>query len=450
MFNGAELVERGEEQWDSSRAAWNLAIDQQPAMVARPGDADEVAAVVGYARESGLRVAVQAEGHSAGALAGVGADTLLLRTGRMTGAEIDADSRRARVGAATKWQDLSALASPQGLAGLSGSSAEVGIVGYTLGGGHGWLARKHGLACNSVVGAEVVTADGELVRANLEDEPDLFWALRGGGGSFGVVTALEFELYPVPDLYAGMFAWPWERTTDVLHAWREWVSALPNEMSTWARILQVPPLPDVPEPVRGRALVVVEAAYLGAEEAAGELLRPLRDLEPELDTFAVVPPAALGYLHMDPEDPVPFALSGQLLDELPAAAIDAVVEAAGPDSGSPLLSLELRLLGGALVQAPPNAGALASLDHAFLTLGVGMVMDPDMAPAINGQLDLVSNALDPWDSGVTYANFIDVPTDTRRFYPPQTFDRLQEVKARYDRDDLFRANHPIPCAAAGG
>jgi FAD/FMN-containing dehydrogenase len=448
MLNGAELVKRGEGQWDSARAAWNLAIDQRPAMVARPGNADEVAAVVNFARENGLRVAVQAEGHSAGALAGVGDDTLLLKTGRMTGAEIDADRRQARVGAGAKWQDVSALASPQGLAALSGSSAEVGVVGYTLGGGHGWLARKHGLACNGVIAAEVVTADGQLVRADFENEPDLFWALRGGGGNFGVVTALEFELYPVPELYAGMLAWPWERTTDVLHAWREWASGLPNEMGTWARILQVPPLPDVPEPVRGRALVVVEAAYLGTEESGVELLRPLHDLAPELDTFAAVPPAALGHLHMDPEGPVPFAMSGQMLDGLPAAAIDAIVEAAGPDSGSPLLSLELRLLGGALSQAPPDAGALASLDHAFLTLGVGMVMAPGMASAINGHLDLVSNALEPWDSGVTYANFVDVPIDTRACYPPETFDRLQEVKARYDRDDLFRANHPIPCAVA--
>jgi hypothetical protein len=219
-------------------------------------------------------------------------------------------------------------------------------------------------------------------------------------------------------------------------------------MGTWARILQVPPLPDIPEPVRGRSLVVVEAAYLGAEESGRELLRPLRDLAPELDTFAAVPPAALGHLHMDPEDPVPFAMSGQMLDELPAAAIDAIVEAAGPNSGSPLISLELRLLGGALAQAPPDVGALASLDHAFLTLGVGMVMGPDTAVAINGHLELVSNALEPWDSGVIYANFIDVPTDTRMCYPAETFDRLQEVKARYDRDDLFRANHPIPLAAA--
>jgi hypothetical protein len=368
----------------------------------------------------------------------------------MTGAEVDIERRRARVGAAAKWRDISTQASPRGLAALSGSSAEVGVVGYTLGGGLGWLARKHGLACNSVLAAEVVTADGQLVRADHENEPDLFWALRGGGGSFGAVTALEFELYPAAELYAGMFAWPWERATDVLHAWRELVPSLPDELSTWARILQVPPLPQIPEPVRGRQLVVVEAAYLGAPELGRELLRPLRDLGPELDTFAAVPPAVLGQLHMDPEEPVPFAMSGQLLDDLPPAAIDAIVEAAGPGSGSPLLSLEIRQLGGALRQAQPNAGALATLDHAFLTLGVGMLMNPGMAPAINGQLDVVADTLAPWDSGVTFASFIDVPIDVRKCYSPETFDRLQEVKRRYDPDDLFRANHPIPSAAAVG
>ena len=247
-----------------------------------------------------------------------------------------------------------------------------------------------------------------------------------------------------------MFAWPWERTADVLHAWRELVPSLPDELSTWARILQVPPLADIPAPVRGRQLVVVEAAYLGAQEPARELLRPLRDLGPELDTFAAVPPAVLGQLHMDPEEPVPFAASGQLLDELPPAAIDAIVETAGPGSGSPLLSLELRQLGGALRNAPPNAGALAALDHAFLTLGVGMLINPGMAPAIKGQLDIVADALEPWDAGVKYANFIDVPIDVRTCYPPETFDRLQEVKRRYDPDDLFRANHPIPSAATVG
>src|SRR5690349_9800102 len=293
MNNGVELIERGAEQWDSARAAWNLALDQQPAVVARPRNADEVMAVVEYARDNGLRIAVQAAGHSAGGLAGVGDGTLLLKTGRMTGAEIDAPSRRARVAAGAKWQDVSTLASPQGLSALSGSSAEVGVVGYTLGGGHGWLSRMHGLACNSVTAAEVVTADGRHLRVDHDNDPDLFWALRGGGGNFGVVTALEFDLHPVPELYAGIVAWPWERTADVLHCWREWVSGLPNEMATWARVLQVPPLPDIPEPVRGRQLVLVEAVYVGGEEAGRELLRPLRELGPELDTFAPVPPAVL-------------------------------------------------------------------------------------------------------------------------------------------------------------
>jgi hypothetical protein len=288
------------------------------------------------------------------------------------------------------------------------------------------------------------------VRADRDHEPDLFWALRGGGGNFGVVTALEFELYPVAELYAGMFAWPWERTADVLHAWRELIPGLPDELSTCGRILQVPPLPDIPEPVRGRQLVVVEAAYLGAEEPGRELLRPLRDLGPELDTFAVGPPAVLGQLHMDPEDPVPSAGSSQLLDDLPPAAIDALVEAAGPGSGSPLLSLELRQLGGALRDAPPNAGALATLDQAFLTLGVGMIMDPGMAQAINAQLRVVEDALEPWDSGVTFANFVEVPIDVRTCYPPETFARLQAVKRRYDPDDLFRANHPITSSAGPG
>jgi hypothetical protein len=254
----------------------------------------------------------------------------------------------------------------------------------------------------------------------------------------------------VPELYAGVLAWPWERSADVLHAWREWVPGLPDEMGTWARILQVPPLPDIPEPVRGRQLVVVEAAYLGGGDAGSELLRPLRELGPELDTCAPAPPAVLGHLHMDPEDPVPFASSGQLLNELPASAVDAIVTAAGPGSGSPLLSLELRLLGGALTHATPDAGALARLDHAVMTFAVGMAINPEMGAAVSRHMDTVAEALERWESGVKFANFADVPIDPRTCYPPETFDRLRQVKARYDPDNLFRANPAIPSAAAAG
>jgi FAD/FMN-containing dehydrogenase len=443
-----ELIRPGDDGWDSARAAWNLAVDQRPAVVAQPANADEVAEAVSFARENGLRVAAQADGHGAGAVGELGDDTLLLKTRRMNGAEVDPGARRARVGAAAKWRDVGDPASAEGLAPLVGSSAEVGIVGYTLGGGHGFLGRKHGLACNSVTAVELVTADGQVLRADRENKPDLFWALRGGGGSFGVVTALELELFPVPELYAGMLAWPWERSADILHAWREWLPGLPDELSTWARILQVPPLPDVPEVVRGRQLVVVEAAYFGGEDGGAELLRPLRELGPELDTFAMVPPAALGYLHMDPEDPVPFVGGGQLLDELPSAAIDAVVEAAGPNSGSPLLSLELRQLGAALATAPPDAGALATLDHASLMFAAGMVMDAEMGAAVARQVEMVTKALSPWDAGVQYANFLETPGDMGECFPPETYERLQHVKSHYDPDDLFRANHPVPRAAA--
>ena len=231
-----ELIERGDEQWDSARAAFNLAIDQRAAMVARPGNAEEVAAVVGYARENGLRVAVQAEGHGAGPLAGLGEDTLLLKTARMAGAEIDAENRRARVGAGAKWQDVSALASPQGLAGLSGSSAEVGVVGYMLGGGHSWLARRHGLACNSMVGAEVVRRRRTaLARRPRERARPLLGAarrrreLRGGDGA-------RVRALPRARALRRHVGLALERTADVLHAWREWCSGLPNEMSTWARV----------------------------------------------------------------------------------------------------------------------------------------------------------------------------------------------------------------------
>jgi FAD/FMN-containing dehydrogenase len=443
-----DLITPGDGGWDAARAAWNAAYDQQPAMVALPTNADEVAEAVQTARDAGLRVAVQAEGHNAGALGPVGEDTMLLKTLRMTGVEMDAGARRARAVAGAKWRDVAGPASPEGLAPLLGSSAEVGVVGFTLGGGLSWLGRKYGLACNSVVSAELVTADGELVRADRDNEPDLFWALRGGGGSFGAITALEVELFPVPELYCGLLVWPWDRSADVMHAWREWLPGLPDELSGCARILQVPPLPDIPEIFRGRQLVVVEVACLGDEGAASELVRPLRELGPEIDTLEMVPPDALGYLHMDPEDPVP-ALSGHLtLSELPSEAIDALVDAAGPESGSPLLSVELRNLGGALATAPPDAGALASLNEAFAMFAVGMPMDEDSAAAIVARNEAVTEALTPWDSGLKYGNFAETPTDPRMCYPPESFERLQQVKAKYDPDDVFRANHPIPCPAA--
>src|SRR3954467_14162400 len=268
-----ELVLPDDPNWDEARQAWNLAVDQRPAAVALPESAGDVVAVVELARDAGLRIAPQGTGHNAGAIDSL-ADTILMKTSRMRGVEVDPIAQVARVEAGATWGEVTAAVTEHGLIALAGSSHDVGVVGYTLGGGLSFLARKHGLAANSVVAIELVTADGEFRRVDADSDPDLFWALRGGGGSFGAVTAIEFRLYPYREFYAGLLVFPWERSAEVLHAWRELTPSMPDEMTTIAKIVQLPPLPDIPEPFRGGKFVIVEAIYLGDADEGARLLEP--------------------------------------------------------------------------------------------------------------------------------------------------------------------------------
>jgi FAD/FMN-containing dehydrogenase len=434
----------GDEAWDDARAAWNLAVDQRPAMVALPVSAADVQAIVAFAAERGLRVAMQGTGHNASPL-GPLEGTILVKTSQMRGVQIDPEHRIARVEAGVLWAEVTGPAADAGLAPLAGSSPDVGVVGYTLGGGASWLARRYGLAAERVLAIEVVTADGRLVRTDRRTEPDLFWALRGGGGSFAAVVAMEFELIPLRQVYAGMLAWPWERAREVLHAWREWTATAPDTVTTSARIMQIPPLPDVPEPLRGRGLVVIDGAALGDEAAAAAILAPLRALGPEIDTFAMVSPAALSHVHMDPEHPVPGLGDGALIDALPAAAVDALVDRAGPGSGSPLLAVELRHLGGAVGRT--GSGALGRLDAAYAVFAVGIPMDPALAGAIEAHLALVKAAVAPYGHGKEYLNFSERSTDPAAFFGTDAYARLRRIKGEVDPGDLFQANHPIPAAA---
>jgi hypothetical protein len=432
----------GDESWDLARQAWNLAVDQRPAMVAIPATAEDVVAIVKFAQRNGLRVAPQGTGHNAAAIASL-RDTILLRTAALRDVEIDAAGRRARVGAGVLWAEVTGPASEHGLAPLAGSSPDVGVVGYTLGGGLSWLSRRHGLAANSVLAIEIVTADGRHVRTDRDNEPDLFWALRGGGGSFGVVTAIEFVLHPAPEVYAGAMLWPWERAAEVLNRYAQWCRTAPDAISTSIRMLQVPPMPDVPEALQGRCFVAIDGAYLGDEAAAAAVLAPLRELEPEFDLFATIPAAALSHIHMDPEHPVPAMGDGMILDDLTPAAVEAFVAATGPGSGSPLLSVELRQLGGAIGTPPPEHGALAKLSGAYALFAVGIPMDAEAGAAIGAHLDHLLDAMDPWDAGRRYLNFTERPADARAFFTDGTHRRLQAVKARYDAGDMFCANHPV-------
>ena len=436
-----DFVVPGDPDWDEARQAWNLAVDQRPAAVALPESAEDVVEIVRFARRHGLRVAPQGTGHNAGALA-IDAD-ILLKTERMRAVSVDPGARTARVDAGVLWAEVTNAAAPHGLAGLAGSSPDVGVVGYSLGGGISWLGRRYGLSSNSVTAVELVTAEGRLIRVDADREPDLFWALRGGGGSFGVVTALELRLYPVSEVYAGVLFFPLDRGAEVLNAWRDWAETVPDEVTSVGRFLQFPPIPAIPEPVRGKSFVVVEATFLMDWYAASTILQPLRALNPAMDTFTTMPVTELEHLHMDPDHPVPGHGDGMLLRELDAEAIDAMVTVAGVNSRSPLLSVEIRHLGGALAEARSDSGALAKLDAKFALYAVGMTPTPESRTAVELHVGAVKEALARWDAGRTYLNFAESRSPGASIWGPEPYARLRRVKATWDRNDVLRSNHPV-------
>jgi hypothetical protein len=433
------LVTPGDPSWDAARAAWTANIDQRPSAVVHAESVDDVKVTVTFARRHGLQVAPQATGHNAEPLGDLDR-TILLRTDRMRRISVDAGRRTARVQAGVLWQQFTVAAARHGLAGLIGSSPDVGVIGYTVGGGLSWFGRKHGLSCNAVVSAEVVTSDGELRRIDGDHDPNLFWAIRGGGG-LAVVTELELRLFPISRVHAGALFWPVERGKDVWPRWREWVDTLPEDMTTWARYMNFPPLPDIPEPLRGQDFVIVEACSLGERGEAEDLLAPMRDLGPTSDTFTTIPVTALSKVHMDPEQPVPAVAEGLMLADLPEAAVGELVRTAGAGSNSPLLSLEVRHLGGAL--ARPSDSALGSLRGRFAVLGVGFTPDHETEERVRAHCATVRTALQPWDAGYGYLNFTNRRTSPSYFFAPGSVSRLLAVKQRYDAEDVIRSNHPL-------
>jgi len=371
------ILEPGDPGWDFARRAFDLAVDQRPAAVAVPTDEDGVVAAVREARRRGLRVVPQCGGHGASRLGPLG-DAMLLRTGELAGVEIDARAHRARIKAGARWADLADPASFLGLAPTGGFARDASIVGTMLGDGMGWLARRHGLAAAGVTAVEYVTAEGDLERVGRVDEAEL----RRGG----VITALELTLHPAEDLYAGALFFSFDRAAEVLRAWREWTETAPREITSVGRLMQFGDGPEVAELVRGRSFAVIEAAYLGTEADGVELIRPLRELRPELDTFTIVPPSALGHLHMEREHPVARLADDGLVGALPPEAIDDLVAVAGPGSGSPLATVELR----------HATGALETLERGYFTHAAGYPTDTASAAAIEAQLALVAAALAPY------------------------------------------------------
>jgi FAD/FMN-containing dehydrogenase len=402
----------GEPGYDVARRPLHDTIDPRPAMVVEACDAADVRAAVVAAHEHDLALAVQATGHGTHAPAD---GAILVRTSAMAAVLVDPDRRVARVGPGAVWGDVLAAAAPFGLAPLSGSSPSVGVTGYTLGGGLGWLARRHGFAADSLLRAEVVTADGSIVTATAEDHADLFWALRGGGGSFGVVTAMELRLHPVAEVYAGTACFAVERAPETLMRYREWIADAPDALSTAVLLMDLP---------TGERVLAIRAMHAGAADEARRLLAPLL--------------AAAGPPLVDGMRPMRFAdasMGGtaprdvELLQELPDAVIEAIVAAqAAP-------TVEVRHWGGAMARPAAGAGPVGPREVALSVIADAHV--PGLA-----------TALGPHATGGSFLNFLADPARTATAFAPADYEALREVKAAYDPDEVFRVGHAIPPADA--
>ncbi|WP_338072820.1 FAD-binding oxidoreductase [Aeromicrobium phoceense] len=435
----------GDPGYDVARAAWNLAVDQRPAAVAVPRDADDVARIVRAAHAAGLRVAPQSTGHNAGPLVAGGLDdVVIVRTSELNDVSVDPERRIVRVGGGTVWLPAVKAAAEHGLTVLHGSSVDVGIAGYSLGGGTGWYARKLGLAANSLTAVEIVLATGDLVRADAEHHAELFWAVRGGGGNFGIVTALEFRAYDFSTAYAGLMMWDVSMAPRVLDMWRAWAPVAPDEVTTSFRILRIPPIPEMPDFLRGRTIVVIDGAVLADDERAAEILAPLRALEPELDTFGRVPSETLVHLHMDPEEPAPGIIRSTMLRELDDEGAEAFLGLFGPGVETPLMIAELRQLGGALGRPHEGGGVLTHLEGEFAFVCGGMAPTPELGSMIASAGEHAVAALRPWSNGRSYLNFAEEPTDARTAYAEDAWLRLAAIRSAVDPDGVFVANHAIP------
>lgn len=423
-------------------AGFNTTHTPRPAVVVGATCAADVAAAVRWATAHGRAVAVQSTGH--GLISDL-ADTVLVTTRRMSAVTVDPVARTARVGAGVRWGQVIEAAAPFGLAPLNGSSSQVGVIGYTLGGGLGPMARRYGFAADHVRRVELVTAAGEIRQVDAISDPELFWALRGGKGNFGIVTELEFELMPVAGLYGGGVFFPGAAAADLLHTYRTWVQTLPEETTTSIALLRLPPLPELPEPLRGQFVVHLRFAHLGSADEGAALLAPMRAVVPAvMDLVADMPYAAVDSIHMDPTDPMPVWERGATLRELPAEAVDELLAAAGPGVEVPLIMVEVRHLGGAVGRPARVPNAVAGRGAAFTLFALGPMAGPlaETMPAITQS---VVDRMAPWAARGPLLNFLGWagPDRVRRLWDDADRARLLAVKERLDPANLFSCGHAL-------
>jgi hypothetical protein len=421
----------GSPEYDAAVVPWNVAVAQHPLAVVAATRAEDVVAAVRFAGRHHLRVAVQATGHGASTALD---DALLVSTRRLRGLELHAEEGWVRAEAGVTWDQVLEAGAPYGLAGLCGSAPGVGVVGYTTGGGVGPLVRTHGLASDRVRAFEVVTGDGELRRATMTEHPDLYWGLRGGKGVLGIVTAIEFDLLPISEIYGGAVYFDGDDAPEVLRAWAFWNQDLPREASTSVALLRLPDLPGVPPPLAGRLTLAVRFAWTGSEERGAEVLAPIRAAAvPIVDTVAMMPYAALGSIHADPVEPMPTHEEHVLLSAFTEETVGRILEHAGPGTDCPQIIVEVRQLGGAMSDGSWAPSALVQRDAAYsvLTIGIGV---PPVVDAVTASGEAILAGLGEWSTGGRLPNFAP-RSDTawlERAYDEPTLTRLRRVSVAYD------------------
>ncbi len=432
--------------YEAARAGFGLTDLPSPDVVVVAESAADVVAGVNFARTQRLPVGVQATGHNFGAPFKGG---VRINTSRMQGCSIDPAARTARVQAGVIWKSVVQAAHQYGLAPLNGSSPLVGVVGYSLFGGFGWLLRKYGAAVDSVIAADVVTADGQLLHVSAASHPNLFWALRGASGNFGVVTALEFKLYPVSEVYGGALFFPMERAEEVLTTYSEWVTTLPNEMTSTIVLMRVPPLPEVPEPLRGKAIVTIRAAYTGTEAQGARLQQPLRDLGGLLaDTFRMLAYNEVATISNDSTNPMLAWRKTAMLKDLSPATIQTILRMNGVAGQAPVMVFEIRHLGGAMTHVPPESAAFSQRYAPFIMHTIGVMTSPQQAEVVKRNTQAIFMAMQPHSTGGVLPSWLgdgDHGVErTRAGFSAEHYERLVALKDRYDPTNMFRHNHNIP------
>jgi FAD/FMN-containing dehydrogenase len=440
-----ELIVPGDPGYDEARKVFNAMHDRRPAAIARCASTGDVVAAVGFAREHGLVVAVRSGGHSVAGLS-VCEGGLLIDLGGLKSIEVDPETRTARAGGGTLWGEFDAATQQYGLHTPGGRVTTTGIGGFTTGGGYGWTSSKFGLACDNMISAEVVLADGRVVTASEEENDDLFWGIRGGGGNFGIVTEFEFQLHELgPNVLAGLALWPIERAPEVLPGWRDCVDQAPDELSSACVILTAPPEDFVPDHLKGQTALAMAVLYVGDPEAGAPIIQPLRELGPALDHIGPMPYTAF-QAALDPSAP-PGKRSywrGEYLRGLSDDAIETFLEH-GPSlaaAAMPFSQMIIFRIGQGVAAMPDEATAFSHRDAEYLFHPISVWEDPADDERLIAANRIFCEAMRPYTTGGAYLNF--TPEDrVRDAYGDAKYERLVEVKDRFDPNNLFRLNQNI-------